>query len=147
MESSREPSNRWYSSISNSTMWDLVNDKKGWGAKIDLTFPWTITEVVLSVASNCRYAHIMSFSQRSFSLGRTNIYLFLEPSFLMQITHWRKNRYNIQGSLVKSVTTRPWIASTNVTYISESTLKLRRLCRVENNHWITHYAGTTLVRF
>lgn len=25
-----------------------------------------------------------------------------------------------------------------MTYISDSTLKLRRLCRVENNHWITH---------
>ncbi|KAM0727308.1 hypothetical protein ACS0PU_006640 [Formica fusca] len=43
-------------------------------AKIDLTFPRTITEVVLLVASNCRYAHIISFSQRYSSVAQIFIY-------------------------------------------------------------------------
>lgn len=76
-------------------------DKKG-DAKIDLTFPWTITEVELSVASNLSL-HLHHFFFAKMLLHHINIYLHCELSFLMQIIHWRK--YSTQGLLAKSSTT------------------------------------------
>jgi len=74
-------------------------DKKG-DVKIDLTFPWTITEVKLSVTSNLSLYSRSLFRKSATALRK---YLFYcELSFLMQIIQWRK--YNTDSQKV----IRPW---------------------------------------
>lgn len=102
-------SNRRYSSISNSTMWDLENDRQeggGGGVKIDLTFPCAIAEVELSVASNLSlHLHHLFFTKSTTSPRKC---LFVNHRFLCKL-------HNDANTTFKDCSQKvvwSWIAST-----------------------------------
>lgn len=66
VESSREPSNRRYSSISNSTMWDLENDRQEGGREDRSDISLNDNGSRARLRQTCRYICIISFSQKCY---------------------------------------------------------------------------------